>query len=129
MKSRIAVSTIAMAALAMAVVPPVRTQNASSPAHVQLTRDEDFQRTRAMLGITTPPPAGAVSTSPDTFNETTANPFPTLPDPLKLNNGRPVTSAAMWNNQRRGELLEIFEREIYGRRPQVTPKVTWEVLS
>ena len=130
MNSRIAVSTIAVAALAMAVVPPVRTQNASSqPAHVQLTRDEDFQRTRAMLGITTPPPAGAVSSSPDTFNEATANPYPDLPDPLKLNNGRAVTTAAMWNTQRRGELLEIFEREIYGRRPRVTPKVTWEVLS
>ena len=46
-----------------------------------------------------------------------------------MNNGQRVTSAAMWNTRRRAELLEIFEREIYGRTPKVTPKVTWEVLS
>jgi hypothetical protein len=96
---------------------------------VQLTRDEDFERTRALLGITGPPPAGASGSAAVTFDETTANPYPTLPDPLRLNNGQRVTSAAVWNKQRRPELLEIFEREVYGRTPKVTPKVTWEVLS
>jgi hypothetical protein len=112
------------------VAPPVLTQNADGlPPHVQLTRDEDFLRTRALLGLTGPPPAGAVNTSPDTYNEALANPYPNLPDPLRLNNGQRVTTAATWNDQRRGELLEIFEREIYGRTPKVTPKVRWEVLS
>jgi hypothetical protein len=101
----------------------------AAPAHVQLTRDEDFARTRALLGLSGPPPAGADSTDPETFNEATANPYPNLPDPLKLNNGQRVTTAAMWNNQRRPELFELFEREVYGRRPKVIPKVTWEVLS
>ncbi|MEO7192372.1 MAG: acetylxylan esterase [Vicinamibacterales bacterium] len=115
----------------MAVVPAVQTQNAAPAASgpVQLSRDEDFARTRGLLGIDTPPPAGAVSSSPDTFNESVANPFPTLPDPLKMNNGQRVTSAAMWRDQRRPELIEVFEREIYGRTPKVTPKVTWTVLS
>jgi hypothetical protein len=101
----------------------------AAPAHVQLTRDEDFARTRALLGLSGPPPAGADSTDPETFNEATANPYPNLPDPLTLNNGQRVTTAAMWNNQRRPELFELFEREVYGRRPKVIPKVTWEVLS
>jgi hypothetical protein len=101
----------------------------AAPAHVQLTRDEDFARTRALLGLSGPPPAGADSTDPETFNEATANPYPNLPDPLKLNNGQRVTTAAVWNNQRRAELFELFEREVYGRRPKAIPKVTWEVLS
>ena len=46
-----------------------------------------------------------------------------------LNNGQKVTTAAMWWNQRRPELVEIFDREIYGRQPRDMPKVTWTVAS
>jgi len=42
----------------------------------------------------------------------------TLPDPLVMNDGTPVTTVEQWNNIRRGELLELFRREIYGRAPQ-----------
>jgi len=51
-----------------------------------------------------------------------------LPDPLVLKNGRPVTTAKMWWDQRRPELVEDFDREIYGRVPKVTPAVKWEVV-
>lgn len=109
---------------------PLASQStpAGQPPHIQLTRDEDFERTRALLGITGPPPAGASGSAPETFDESQANPYPDLPDPLRLENGQPVTSAAMWSNQRRGELLDLFEREVYGRTPANTPDVTWEVL-
>ncbi|MEX2113838.1 MAG: acetylxylan esterase [Pirellulales bacterium] len=40
-----------------------------------------------------------------------------LPDPLVMNDGRPVTSAAMWRSERRPELLAMFEQHVYGRRP------------
>ncbi len=40
-----------------------------------------------------------------------------LPDPLVMNDGRPVNSAAMWRHQRRPELLTMFEQNVYGRRP------------
>ena len=30
---------------------------------------------------------------------------------------------------RRAEIVELFDREVYGRRPKVTPKVTWTVAS
>ncbi len=39
-----------------------------------------------------------------------------------------MTSAAEWRNRRRGEILEDFQREIYGRTPKNVPKVTWEVV-
>ncbi len=40
-----------------------------------------------------------------------------LPDPLVTNGGRTVTSAAMWRHERRPELLNMFEQNVYGRRP------------
>ncbi|WP_276366633.1 acetylxylan esterase [Chryseolinea sp. H1M3-3] len=63
------------------------------------------------------------------YDESKANPFPDLPDPLILKNGKKVTSAKMWWNQRRPEIVEDFDREIYGRQPANTPKVNWEVVS
>jgi len=61
------------------------------------------------------------------YDESTANPFPDLPDVLTLKNGRKVTSADMWWRQRQPEIVEDFEREVLGRVPAGVPKVTWEV--
>jgi hypothetical protein len=60
-------------------------------------------------------------------DESKATPYTSLPDPLVMKNGRKVTSAAMWP-ARRAEIMEDFDREIYGRVPANTPKVTWEVV-
>jgi len=51
----------------------------------------------------------------------------TLPDPLILKNGQRVTSAEVWWKERRPEIVEDFDREIYGRAPKDTPKVNWEL--
>jgi hypothetical protein len=61
------------------------------------------------------------------YDEAKANPYPDLPDPLVMKNGKKVTTAKMWWDQRRPEIVEDFDREIYGRMPKNTPKVTWEV--
>ncbi len=63
------------------------------------------------------------------YDEGKANPYPNLPDPLVSNNGKRVTTAKQWWNKRRPEIVEDFDREIYGRVPKNTPKVTWEVTS
>jgi len=63
------------------------------------------------------------------YDESKANPYPKLPDPLVLNNGKPVKDAKTWWNKRRPEIVEMFDREVYGRAPKKTPKVTWEVAS
>ena len=60
------------------------------------------------------------------YDESKANPYP-YPDPLLLKNGKKVTSAKTWWNQRRPEIVEDFDREIYGRVPKNVPKVKWEV--
>ncbi len=41
-------------------------------------------------------------------------------------NGRPVRSARMWN-ERRAEIVKLYETEIYGRVPANAPKVTWQI--
>jgi hypothetical protein len=42
----------------------------------------------------------------------------TLPDPLVDTNGERVTTAEMWRNRRRGEILELFETYVYGKVPK-----------
>ncbi len=86
-----------------------------------------------LLGITSlrPPVDARAKTGPHVANydEAKANPYPNLPDALVMKNGQKVSSAEMWWNQRRPEIVEDFDREVYGRMPPVTPKVTWEVAS
>jgi hypothetical protein len=50
-----------------------------------------------------------------------------LPDPLVMQSGERVTSAEMWRNRRRGEILKFYQSEIYGRVPAGAPTVSWEV--
>lgn len=63
------------------------------------------------------------------YDEARANPYPHLPDPLLTNDRQQVTTPAMWLTVRRPEIVEFFDREIYGRVPDVTPAVNWEVVS
>ena len=56
-------------------------------------------------------------------------PYTSLPDPLILKNGKKVTNADAWWKKRRPEIVEDFDKEIYGRVPKKTPKVNWEVVS
>ena len=46
-----------------------------------------------------------------------------LPDPLIFSNGKDVDSPAAWWEQRRGEILQLFEDQVYGRSPEKLPKV------
>ncbi len=91
----------------------------------------DYQNMLDQLGIKTIR-QGANGNDPKApnaanYDEAKANPFPDLPDPLGMKNGKSVTSAKTWWKKRRPEIVEDFDREIYGRMPQNTPKVKWEV--
>src|SRR5579864_1190477 len=96
------------------------------------TAAEDHRNMMDQLGIKAlrPGPSGT-ETAPNhaNYDEATANPFPILPDALILKNGKKVTTAAMWWNQRRPEIIEDFEREVLGRVPRSVPKVTWTVTN
>ena len=93
--------------------------------------NEDHQQMMQQLGITALRP-GANGNDPNASNavnydETKANPFPNLPDPLTFNNGKKVGSANDWLNRRK-EIIASFDREIYGIVPANTPKVNWEII-
>jgi hypothetical protein len=99
----------------------------------QLTAEQDRQRLLDLLHIQSLRP-GADAKNPQSpnavnYDEAKANPYPNLPDPLLLNNGKRVTSAKMWWERRRPEIVEDFDREIYGRAPKNTPAVKWEITS
>jgi hypothetical protein len=61
-------------------------------------------------------------------DEAKANPWPNLPDPLVLRNGQKVTTPEGWWRQRRPEIVEDFDREVYGRVPKDVPPVNWEIV-
>lgn len=111
----------------------VESTSANLPPPVNLTANADHARTMKLLGIPALRPGrnGSNTNSPNyaNYNEAKANPFPTLPDPLRLKNGDKVTTAEAWWNKRRPEIVEDFDREVYGRVPKVTPQVNWEIIS
>jgi len=99
---------------------------AGSPVHppVIQTGEQDHQRIMDLLHLASIPPG---ANNPGNNDESKANPYPNLPDPLVLKNGQKVTTPQMWWQQRRPEIVEDFQRDIYGRAPKDVPKVTWEV--
>jgi hypothetical protein len=115
--------------LAVIVAPVV----ADDPVPITITTQNDHRAMMDKLGIKSLRPGrnGMNKDHPNyaNYDETKANPYPKLPDPLVTLAGLPVATADDWWKVRRPELIELFDREIYGRMPKETPKVTWEVLS
>jgi hypothetical protein len=102
--------------------------NAQTPAPVNFTAEQDHQNMMKQLGIKTlrPGPSGnEADANHANYDEALANPFTTLPDVLTLANGKKVTTPEMWWKQRRPQIVEDMEREVYGRIPKNIPKVTW----
>jgi hypothetical protein len=106
-----------------------RAEGATPP--VKMTKQEDHKRTMDLLQIPElrRGKAGRDKSDPNfaNYDESKANPYPNLPDPLMLKNGKKVAKASDWWSKRRPEIVEDFDREIYGRVPKNVPKVKWEV--
>jgi hypothetical protein len=51
-----------------------------------------------------------------------------LPDPLRLNNGKPVRDARTWYSKRRPEIVEMFETQQYGRAPGRPADESFEIV-
>src|SRR5579863_2752674 len=95
-----------------------RSNSASEP--MNWTSVQDHQKMMDQLGIKSlrpgrngNPAAGGLDAA--NYDPAKANPYPNLPDPLTLKNGRKVSSAEMWWKLRRPEIVEDFQREVYGR--------------
>src|SRR5580693_3706359 len=121
----LALSVLAATAFTLTIASSALAQD---PPPVTFTADEDHQNMMDQLGIKAlrPGPSGDEKAPNHANNdESKANPFPNLPDPLTLNNGEKVTTAKMWWDERRPEIVEMYETEVYGRVPNNIPKVTW----
>ena len=106
---------------------PAQNSAAAAP-----TADEDRQNMMDQLGIKALRPGySGNEKAPNhaNYDESKANPFPNIPDPLTMNDGQKVTTPEMWWNKRRPEIVEMFSKYVYGRVPPNVPKVTWKVTA
>jgi hypothetical protein len=98
---------------------------------VHMTAEQDHQRMMDALHIQSLRPG--VSGTPNApnaanYDEARVGTYK-LPDPLTLKNGRKLKDARTWWTKRRPEIVEDFDREVYGRVPPSVPTVKWEVVS
>lgn len=128
----LSVSAFAMETAPAATNAPVAPRPAFGGGNNAAT-EQDHQRMMDQLHITSLRPGrdGMNPQSPNAANydEAKANPYPNLPNPLVLSNGQNVGSAEMWWKRRRPEIVEDFDREVYGRVPAKTPAISWEIAS
>jgi hypothetical protein len=127
------------AAVLFAAVTVLQAQSPASNIGTQQDRQkmleqtqQDHQNMMEQLGIKRlrpGPNSRAGTTNAANYDPAKANPYPDLPDPLVLKNGQKVTTAEMWWKQRRPEIVEDFEREVFGRVPKNVPKVTWTITT
>ncbi len=117
-------------AISLPIVAAEPSKPADLPKPLELTAREDHKKMMELLKIHDLRP-GADGNNPNAQNaankdESKATPYKTMPDPLVFDDGKPVNTAAEWK-KRRAEILEHFDRDVYGRVPKAVPKVTWVV--
>ena len=109
-----------------------QNQSPVSPPAV-LTAEQDHQRMMDLLQIKSLRPGAnpndAKAANAVNYDEAKANPYPNLPDPLLLKSGKRIATPRDWWNRRRNEIVEDFDREVYGRVPRNPPRVSWQVTS
>lgn len=64
----------------------------------------------------------------DTISEESKIPPYNLPDPLVMQDGKKVSEARGWKEQRRPEIMGLFEKHIYGKTPTQKPKMTFKTV-
>ncbi len=123
---------VAAAGLHGQTSPAADAAASTVPAPVNWTTQQDHRNMMEQLGIKRlrPGPSGQPgATNAANYDPAKANPFPDLPDPLTMKDGRKVTTADLWWKERRPEIVEDFEREVFGRVPRNVPKVAWTLVS
>ncbi|HET6168694.1 MAG TPA: hypothetical protein VFE01_00885, partial [Terracidiphilus sp.] len=112
--------------------PPPAFKPTPEQLAIEAASEKEHQREMGLLGIKKLRPGvdgNANSANPANYDESKADVYPNLPDPLLLANGKRVNTAKMWWNERRPEIAGLFGEDILGKIPVHLPKVTWEVVS
>ena len=133
LSSGLAAALVSCAALLLiAAVASQQSTEASSNNRELLTAEQDHARLMQLLHIRfLRRGADGDPKSPNAANmdESKANTFGPPPEPLILRNGKRVDSPEIWWKQRRPEIVEDFEREVYGRVPANAPTVKWKLVT
>ena len=101
------------------------------PPAVHLTAEQDHQRMLDLLDIQSlrrGPDGDPKSSNAANVDESKVPPY-VLPDPLVFNNGKRVTTPEHWWRERRPQIVELFDADVFGRVPTNTPRVQWEAVS
>jgi hypothetical protein len=118
---------VSMGLLASAPQEPksaaVSPQQLTAGDHQQMMEALGIKELRPGVNGMNPKAANAAN-----YDESKATTYPELPQVLTLKSGTKVTTPEQWWNERRPEIVEDFDREIYGRVPKDVPEVTWEVM-
>ncbi len=72
------------------------------------------------------PPPSVAAGIPVNYDESKVGTY-TLPDPLKLDNGKPVRNAKTWTEKRRPEILKMIETQQFGVMPGRPADESFEV--
>ncbi|HEY8253390.1 MAG TPA: hypothetical protein VIG39_02060 [Rhizomicrobium sp.] len=95
---------------------------------------KEYEREQAVLGISGKLREITDSHSPvdapnaPNYDEAASAPYPYASDVLRLKDGKETKTAEEWWKLRRPQIVEAFDREIFGSAPKQTPKVTWSVV-
>jgi hypothetical protein len=113
---------------ATAAAPAARPRSTTAPdmKAIEVASDKDHQRMMDLLGIKALRPGDEKDAN---WDESKANQYSNLPDPLIEKSGKRVTTTEEWWKVRRPEIVEDYDREVLGRTPANLPRVTWEVVS
>jgi hypothetical protein len=124
------VQTVAVVATMWSLAPAAGADDPPKP--VTLTAQQDRQQMLDQLKIPVEMmrkgPSGWDPKAPDYQNtdEAKANPWPHLPEMMVTKGRKKVDTPELWWKERRPEIVEYFDSEVYGRVPKNVPKVTWE---
>ena len=121
------IARLLVAGVGLAMVPVAMAQGPDA-----VTAEQDHQNMMDQLGIRAlrPGPSGdEKAPNHANYDEALANPYPNIPDPLTMNDGQKITTAAEWWQKRRPQIIEDLEKWVYGRIPANVPQVKWTVAA
>src|SRR5438045_1489058 len=118
----------ALAGNAFAQPPGIDSSKYLKPVTFTAQQDHDNMMQQLSIKKLRPGPSGNES-APNhaNYDESIANPCPQLPEALTTKNGKKVTTPDIWWKQRRPEIVEDMEREVYGRLRKNIAAVKWTV--
>ena len=125
--------TLVLVGISLFITIPSLANDNDQQAPLLMSTEEDHQRSLHALKISSLRPGAngndTEAVNAANYDESKANPYRTLPAPLLLNNRQQVVSEQQWWEQRRPEILEVFDREVYGRVPEQVFDIHWQVNS